>query len=214
MKKGFAPILILIPIAFVLGLVAMFVYFQFKPITGFDNPKLPTVENPQTSPTSSPQSSDETANWETHTDTLGGFSIKYPSDKYTAKISQLGSLLIPTDQFNQNKPLAVTYKILISSGPKPKDLSTDPKSLFGHGGISYDKSILANREIKEVDIANVKAYKVDNLPVGQAGLTSDIVFLNGNNFYEITVEPVQVTGNPTTNKNLVDQILSTFQFLN
>jgi len=165
---------------------------------------------------------DETANWETYTDQEIGITLQYPMGLYTVQSDQIirsGGIampsfsLTPTRQLNDQKPLAVTYKITISVKPWPQNSGNDISKVFGHGPvINYIEDILVNKPIKETEIGGTKAYQVDDLPIGQTGVTSDILLFKGKNLYEILIEPYQQNGDVIKNKELINQILSTFKF--
>jgi len=81
-RKGFSPILMIIPVAFVLGIAATLLYFQLKPKP--TAPSQTTQSGQVTSPTASPkaspqQSTDEIAGWKTYTNENLKLSLKYPS---------------------------------------------------------------------------------------------------------------------------------------
>ena len=231
-RRGFVQIVIIAVIALVIGAGAMYGY-----------QKLTTKPSPSPQPSVTSQSpipddlssgalaKDETvytedtrsANWKTYTDTKIGFSIKYPGDFYSAQSDQIigpgdvikpSAVLTPTNQFNNQKPLAVTFRITISVEPKSPNLPITTKDLFGQGPVTnYDSSLLSSRQIKEILIGGVRAYRVDDLPIGQAGAAADVLFFNRDKFYEIWIEAFQTSGDPNSNKKLTDQILSTFKFL-
>jgi len=68
-------------------------------------------------------------------------------------------------------------------------------------------------KVKETTLDGLKAYRLDNLPVGPAGITTDIMTIKNNKIYEILVEPVQGTGDSEVNKQIIEQIISTFKLL-
>jgi len=229
MKKlpaGFASPLILVAVGLIVGIGITFAYFQFK-----------SKPAPQPQPTTTPQSTstpapvtrstpatDETASWKTYTSAEMGFSIKYPDDMYSTKIeSTLGdwkgysfAILEPTDSFNNKKPLAVTYRISIASVPNLKKFTIEnPKGMFGNGPLEeYIPDFLEGKTIMETSLGAQKAFIVRNLAVGQSGLEADIYAIRNDRVLEIAVTPVQITGDSNKNFEVLDQILSTFQFIN
>ena len=165
---------------------------------------------------------DETANWKTYKAT-DLYEIKYPPELYSIKTETKSAqalwpgvvVIEPNDSFSNKKPLAVTYKISIASTKNEKNLTLNtPKSLFGEGPImKYSPDLIGQKQIRQVEIGGVIAVRVDDLPIGQAGLASDILTINGNKFYEILIEPFQTSGDQNANKKIIEQILSTFNFL-
>lgn len=78
MKKGFVSVIIFLVIGFLLGGLAIFSYFQFKPELTLQTKH---VANSQLSPKSDSQAvPDITANWKTYSSQDGRTSIKYPAD--------------------------------------------------------------------------------------------------------------------------------------
>src|SRR3989344_775103 len=219
-KKGFSPILIVIPVAFILGIAATFLYFQLKskPITQTQQIQTAQSPAPKTNQSYSPQQSpDETTNWKVYTSTEMGFSIKYPDDMYSVRIENtLGdwkgysfAVLEPTDSFNNKKPLAVTYRLSIASVPNIKKFTTENhKGMFGNGPLEgYIPNFLEGKTLMKTSLGGQKAFVVKNLAVGQSGLEADIYAIRNNRVFEIAVTPAQVTGDPNKNKQLFDQII-------
>ncbi len=79
--------------------------------------------------------------------------------------------------------------------------------LIGNGPfLSYTEDIINRGNLSNIKINGVDAIRVDNIPAGQAGVTSDILFIKRNKIYQIVLSPSNV------DVNLFNQILSTFKF--
>ena len=161
-------------------------------------------------------------NWKTYSAT-GVYEIRYPENLYSVrsgtaslKAEWPGIIIIyPKDSFNNKPPLSVTYKISIVISDNSANLSMDqPSKLFGNGILIQYPSLYADtNKVKETTLDGLKAYRLDNLPVGPAGITTDIMTIKNNKIYEILVEPVQGTGDSEVNKQIIEQIISTFKLL-
>jgi len=86
-KNGFLPIMIIVPLAFVLGIVAIFLYFQLKSKPA---PQPQPTTTSQSTPTPAPvtkatPTTDETASWKTYKDPNYNFTFKYPNETGLAK---------------------------------------------------------------------------------------------------------------------------------
>ena len=164
--------------------------------------------------TSGSPSPDETANWKTYTNLENGFSVKYPDTLQTLenKIEGegiLGSLLPPAAiNHNLNLILSLDKKETIS-------ISTAINIKIGYGfdakagAESLKGNTVTPVKISSIQIGGKDAYKatfVDNSKPYQVY----VIFCSGqknNSAYSI-----MVTALPQ-NSQLVDQILSTFKFL-
>ena len=158
--------------------------------------------------------------WKTYTIT-GIYEINYPIELYSIRngtpsleAQWPGEIEIyPNDSFNHQSPISSTYSVRIAISKNSHNLSLDqPEKLLGKGlMIQYS---LSSEKIKETTLGGLKAYRADNLPVGVAGITADLMTIKDNNIYEILVTPVQTSGNSDTGKQIFEQIISSFKFLN
>ena len=156
-----------------------------------------------------------TSDWKTYIDSKNGFSIKYPPS-YLPKTDVLqtaGILLNPSETLNNSKPLTVTYQVYVAVFPNNKNLSnSNLKTMFGNGTItSYTPELLKNVSVNETLVDGNKAYRINGCCGGESGTEADILILKDNKIYEIQVVPNQTEGKDT-NKQLYEQILSTFRF--
>jgi hypothetical protein len=158
--------------------------------------------------------------WEVYSAT-GVYSFRYPAELYVIRsenkleASWPGVIILePRESFNIKEPLAQTYRVSIAI--HPNDQGFDPAynaiELLSSGGIllRYDSQLLdgANR-IQDHSIGGMPAWRVDELPVGQAGVASQIMAVRNGLIYEWVIEPVQTSGG-TRNRYLLEEILATF----
>jgi len=88
--------------------------------------------------------------------------------------------------------------------------------------IAYDPKSLTGLPIQQIKLDSVSALRIDDLPVGPAGITTQIVAIRNNRIYEVLVEPQQLTGNQAepfqtgevvaSNREWIDRIIATFKF--
>jgi len=55
--------------------------------------------------------------------------------------------------------------------------------------IAYDPKSLTGLPIQQIKLDSVSALRIDDLPVGPAGITTQIVAIRNNRIYEVLVEP-------------------------
>ena len=112
-EKGFAPIIILVGILVIVAVVGGVYYLgvhrSYAPVST-PNPEVTSTLQPssvsQTTPTPDVTSTpNPTANWQTYTDTQNGFSIKYPTDWYTAKSTNSSNELVGAYFSPNNVPI-------------------------------------------------------------------------------------------------------------
>lgn len=169
-----------------------------------------------------PPTIDETGDWGIYK-ASNLYEIKYPLDKYSvskgfANIDAYWPGIIdiePNDIFNQQKPAAVTYQVSIGiKENKEKYTKETLDQYFGNGlFIQYGGDSLKDAEIKKTMLGGVDALRIDGCCGGQAGVEANIISLKGNKIYEIMVVPIQVSGDPEKNKDIYEQVISTFKFL-
>lgn len=225
LSKGFAAPLVLVIISLIVGISTTFAYFQFKSKPASQSKQATTYESTSTPApeTKSSPATDETAGWKVYSNQDLKLSIKYPENLYALKVEDLVGpgdvsspqlIITPVDSFNNKKPLAVTYKINITSRDRGGSNIKDPKEMFGQGPlINYAIDQIDKSQIKTITLGGQQAARIDNLPFGQAGVETEIFAIKGDRYFEILVEPHQSSGDSETNKGVVDQILSTFKFL-
>ncbi|KKP92828.1 MAG: hypothetical protein UR98_C0017G0020 [Parcubacteria group bacterium GW2011_GWA1_36_12] len=203
-QKAFAPILIIIPVAFVLGIVATFLYFQLKPkpTTPSQATQTEQVSTPTTSPKASPQqATDETANWKTYTSSCG-FSFKYPADykvTYKQNVCEPESHQDATIK-SPDEGQTLWINIQIDGTKKYK---TFDEAINGFVGWPKQDQELTKIQGEPA----VRAKLRENQQAGfNRGVSTGILILRNGTFYLFSV-----TGDESTINNF-DQILSTFKF--
>jgi hypothetical protein len=162
-----------------------------------------------------------------------GFEISYPLAYYSIRTGISGpevlfpgvKVLEPDDAFSFQEPLAVTYRISLAASENTQHRSLNsPEQLLANGQlITYDPGLLTGKSIRKISVAGVDAVRVDDLPIGSAGITTQIATVCNDRVYELLVEPYQLTGNqaepyregqPTkTNRDLVEKIIATFKLV-
>lgn len=161
-----------------------------------------------------------------------GYEISYPLELYSIRNSPSSpdvlfpgtKVIEPNDSFYYQEPRAVTYKLSIAVRVNSRDLSlADPKSLLAQSAImAYDPEVLTGLSIQQITLDGVRALRIDDLPVGPAGITTQIVAVRNDLIYEVLVEPQQLTGNQAepfqtgevvaSNREWIDRIIATFKF--
>lgn len=169
--------------------------------------------------------------WQTFK-TDSGYEIRYPLEQYSIRNAPSAPEVIypgvkiiePNDSFYYRQPRTVTYKISIAVSANQQNLSLDdPAQLLTHSVIlPYDSGLLTGHDIREVSLDGLQAIRVDDLEVGPAGVTAQIVTVRNNLIYELLVEPHQVVGNQAVpfqlgeawpeNEDLFEAIIATFKF--
>jgi len=172
-----------------------------------------------------------TATWKTFK-ADSGYEISYPLELYSMRNGLSPSdvlfpgikVLEPNDWFYYQEPRAVTYKLSIAVRENAQSLSfDDPKPLLAQSAIvAYDPELLTEGSIQQVTLDEVNALRVDDLPVGPAGITAQIVAIRNDRIYELLIEPHQLTGNQAepfqmgevlaANRQWIDGIIDTFKF--
>jgi hypothetical protein len=121
--------------------------------------------------------------------------------------------ITPNDSLIYRDGQGVVFRIRIAV-VAPEAVTLD-STLFGTGPlVQYEAGVVDASTVQEIEIGGVPALRLDDLPVGAAGLAADIMLVHNNLLYEITVEPV----NPfdeggVKGRNLVDEILASFEFI-
>ncbi|MEZ4618388.1 MAG: hypothetical protein R2867_23135 [Caldilineaceae bacterium] len=156
-----------------------------------------------------------------------GFVIYYPPTLYGVEVlaGNSGSpfsgavVFTPTEELNNQEPLAQTYKLTILAHVASKAYSlNDPAELLANGHyLSYAPNLLDGVTIQQTNLAGAPAVRVDNLPVGLAGTSMQLIAIRADIVYEVIVEPSQVSSRgdaaDPANRALVAQMIDTFQFV-
>lgn len=219
---GFSAILVvvLVLLLVVVGAIGGAKYFGK---TGVSFPQ-PTPKSTSVYPQPSSPPTPGSGVWETYVNNNLKFSIQYPNDKYFVSTTPLtgkdivGDVFIsvkPNDSFNRKQPLSLTYGIVIAAITNSRDLSfSNLNQQFGNGPlISYVKDKNTDVPIKEIYIGGEKALRVNDCCGGQFGVEANIYTIHNKRIYEILVGPEQISGDPLPNKQIYENILSTFKFL-
>ena len=220
MRRGFAPILIIVPIVSVLGIVAMFLYFQLKPKSA-PQPQPTVIQSTPTdlsSDLSAKDSSsvetqvleDETANWKTYTSQEGKYSVKYPdsvkiyvNEKMSVdgvKVPVKDTIALVSDELphlKTNYQLSINHKI--ASEANLKDF-VDKNSLCAEIQSGKAKTFILNGQ---------QASIFENTPCGPYGMTAIYVLHNGVGY----IIEIETQASYSAISKFTDQILSTFQFI-
>lgn len=171
--------------------------------------KLINKPQPSVSPTlTQPQTQDETASWKTYTDSSLGFSVKYPPD-VTVKTDEQGFVWFsksgPTQTPNTEFFDALNLKI------KTGSLSGQSLEIF------VNNQFALSSQLPGEAVANVTKTTLN----GKSAYTFTVKGLGifKNTFVDYTDQYLWVidsTNDPTNHgfAKTVDQILSTFKFLN
>ena len=198
-QKGFINILIIIIGVVVLaGVVGYFVVSQRTPSpvpipSPIPSPNLTQVPSPAPTPTPNPTPtltpalSGETANWKTYRNEKVGFEFKHPP---SMQISGSENLVMVVDQQAKQG-----LSILVDINGNPTETSVQSLAAEEFAGEKYSAY---------TRIGGVEAVS------GQEG--SVIMFAKGKDVYLVMSSIPWIT-QERLNKNLFDQILSTFKFI-
>ncbi len=200
MQKGFAPLLIIVLIAF-LGVGGYFVYTNY-----LNNPYKPPVQN----------TVDETTSWKVYTNTKAGFEVKYPeryTEPYTLKGTQGGGRKVTSKEDDLGITWGDTSTGVFTIEFYPFDGSVEELQQKGRKG-----SGLAGTETESV----VKELTVGGQKAIWTKVTSDVsadelhrIYFTGNQ-HGFIFESTKVRSDDIPMRILTDaeisQILSTFKF--
>ena len=222
MRRGYFTPPVLIILAIIIFAVAIVIAINADFVKRIKKEPSSTPSSTTQQPNLTP---DETLTWETYRAT-GKYEIKYPLEYYSVR-SSLSIVSVdwpgvvtfePNDIFSRKQPFAITHTIdiAISANTNKLDLS-NYEEFFGNGAIiKYTREFVDPMKIKKITLGGVEALRLDNLPAGQSGITSHIIVLRDDKIYEIVVSPQGSTGDGEVrekNMPIVEQILSTFKFL-
>lgn len=174
----------------------------------------------------------ETDQWQRY-QADSGYSIAYPLAFYSLRTGPASPHVLfpgvrvvePNDAFTYRDRKRAVYKLSIAVTVNEQGLSLDqPAALLANSALlAYDPALLADATIQSIELAGVPALRVDDLPVGPAGITTQIVAIQGDFIYELLVEPHTLTTNQAdayvesadqdANRALIEQIIATFQFV-
>lgn len=161
-----------------------------------------------------------------------GYSIEYPLALYSLRAGQSGPNVLfpgvrvvePNDSFTYQDREKTVYKLSIAVSTHEQGLSFEqPEALLANSAIiAYDPALLADHPIQQIELDGVPALRVDDLPIGPAGVSTQLVALHHEFIYELMVEPHVVTTNQAepwvestpsaANHDLIDAVIATFRF--
>lgn len=192
-QKGFAtPILILVALLILGGLSGA--YFLGKSSA----PKTPvqSTVTPKSQPT---QTADETANWKTYTNTKYGFSFKYPQ-VFTVKLTSAEQEMISIE--DQNKQ---SFLLIIYNNPNSLSLKDYEKKNTGESGMGPN---IYYKNAELIKFQNFEAY-YNKEEISCFSKCGSYVWVNKDKIYKLTGS----SQNQSNQKIILDNILSTFKFL-
>lgn len=163
-----------------------------------------------------------------------GYAISYPLAFYSMRSGTgIGHaemlfpgvrVLEPNDAFTYQEPRREPYKLSSVARVNTHGLTLEqPAALLSDSAIvAYDPALLADVTLQTIQLDDVPALRVDNLPAGPAGITTQIVAIRGDFIYELMAEPHQITTNQAepfvagehsqSHVDLLEQIYATFEF--
>jgi hypothetical protein len=179
---------------------------------------------PNTLPRTTATAASRALTWETYRAT-GVYSLRYPIELYSVRQGQAhiralwpGVVVVePNEGLNDslNQPASKTYRLTIALNENSERFTLDdPTALLSDGDIlgQYARWLLDEAHpVREFYIDNTPAYRVDDLPVVQAGTLTQIITIRDDVIYLWHIQPVQVSGDDR-NWPLIEEILSTFKF--
>jgi hypothetical protein len=171
------------------------------------------------------------AGWHTY-GADSGYELRYPVALYSLRPAlQSGADVLfpgtrvvePNDAFVYREPGQSTYKLSNAVRANDAGLPLDQALLANSAIIAYAPTLLDGQMIQNIELSGAPALRVDNLPVGPNGVTTQIVALHNNRIYELMVEPHSLTTNvaephvdkvgSAANQALIEQMLATFRFV-
>lgn len=173
-QKGFANIILVVIVVVIAGAVGYFVVVKKS---------WPVVQQ-------TPTPKDETANWETYTNTEYGLEFKYPSN---LNVLETNSTISLESHYNSELYINVVSSTLaVESEKVKKEIAS-----FASAKLISDKNIT----IDGYPAIKIVAY------YPESGVRQNIYY-----FSEIKGKVFIVTATPLETKLLIDQIVSTFKF--
>ena len=222
MRKGFAPIVILVVVALVVAAGGI-AYWQFKSKTAVKNqsPSQTIQSTPTSSPAQVTQSlqSGETSNWKTYKNDKVGFQFDYPSkyskasyeDRSTGKFKDFNGVDEKRDVvFGEPLALSITndndqVRLLLNIGKgKPGDKAT----LSDIADVSL--GLLDEATRTKVQKEKISVVGAEGLQTKLGGLTIGTFFLYKD--YVIDLSLVPSTPKATQNESEYQKIIKSFTF--
>ena len=214
MRKGFAPIVIVISLILLIPITYLIFLSIDRPwedvhLTADD---LAQLQGKYTSPTPTPLSSETAnpdligANWKTYKNSHLGFTIKYPEDWLINDCGGVDISLAPSTQLLGVCESGSPGLILIQTGLDSTNYADEIKQLNPSDYDNFQKTIIADKEAIKTSIVQKEDTYV---PKGTKSITYSINF-NGR---VLRINYIQLPKWGDYSKTF-DQILSTFKFIN
>lgn len=209
-QKGFAHILIIFVI--VIAAIGALGYYAYKNGQLKTIPEQKTVDTPTTIPTqiisealtSTPSKLDQTANWKTHSDNTYGFRVKYPTNWTIDTDGQYYVRLKSPNQTpdGQEPDSGAVFEIEMNK-------QTNPITLTELQGFTQSTDTLEISSKTEMALQGNPAISYQANDPTEANIDGLNVGLN-NGFLRILMKNY---GKLTTDRQIMQQILSTLKFL-
>lgn len=123
----------------------------------------------------------------------------------------------PNEAFNNRRPLAATYMIQIVVSPRPPTATiNDPASLFLNaplGNSLYPEDFFITNTPIATNFDGERAYMLEDINLGGFRIMKHLLTIHSGKLYEIMVLPFKLTGDRFSNLPLVEEMLSTFSFI-
>ena len=218
-NQGFALPLVLVGVAVVivtLALVAYFLYFSKTTRQPATSPQ-PTQTPARETSGFTPSQTDETANWKTYTNSDVGYQISHPRNIQPKESTLAGEALLGSFV----PPAKINHMVTLIFSDDGKEIVNISSAINIDPNYGFDAKLLAEKlaeisaspaKVSEMVLGGNKAYIVEPEPSEQfSERLLSTIFINGkrpNSAYVINI------GVELAKKETVDQILSTFKFLN
>lgn len=205
MHKGLAPIIaIAIVAAFLIGIGAIVGYFKLKSKPTAKTQQAPS--NPSPISAKNPQlfsTPDETTNWKTYADVSNKFSFKYPNNWIldTTGVSPFGEDTIYPPFLYENQRDNIRFAMSSEDGTLKQFVEANKESIDRGAIIKTNESV-----------ARTKAIRFSYTgPIGEESVTIERSGKLIHLVYHAVDRNISITPG---DRELFDQILSTFKFLN
>lgn len=219
-RRGFTPILIILIIlgSLAAGVGLIFAFQKNSTKTPAEIPRKPEITYTSPSPTASaspsPSPMDKTTNWKTYTNSKFKYAVTYPTR------------ITLSEDINEDY---VHFKTPSGDGVKifAGDLQTDPKlrqditkllnSPIGFQDVQEGKTIIRTvKKLAQFDLAGEQAVKIEVTEKSEEVTVYGIgVYVIKDNFaYAIVTEDATDTSRKEESIKILNQILSTFKFIN
>jgi len=219
MKKlpfGFASPLILLAVGLIVGIAITFAYFQFKSKPAHQNqpssiPQSTPASTPNPDASREPNGSAETANWKTYTNKEHGFSFKYPEKVYIKATNEDNLPLV----YLSTKPIEIPQ----AYGGALTEVEIRTSSLLSEK-TAEERAENLKPTLKTETIVE-KKISIPTAGIEISGIFKEYPGVESTNYRAIILQSKNeiiefgyITRDPAFTESLLNQILSTFQFIN